>query len=99
MKEELNEIEKLIPQIPGFGECDEADTVEWFETDKHSRYESLDEDEIINLVQDEDDLLNEEEGVADESDKEERRPSDSIAFAAFEIAVSWYEKQKDSTSI
>mgnify|MGYP006965847406 CR=1 FL=1 len=81
-EEELSEIEKFIPQIPEPGECDEADIVEWFQIDKDSGYEILDEDEIVNLVQAEDNLLDEKEGAADESDEEERGPSDSAAFAA-----------------
>ena len=39
MEEELNETEKLIPQISGFSECDEAVIAEWLDTDKDPGYE------------------------------------------------------------
>ena len=42
---------------------------------KDPGYKILDEDKIVNLVLDEDDLRDEEEGAADESDEEERGPS------------------------
>jgi len=50
MEEELNETEKLIPQILGFGECDKADIAEWLDTDKDPGHKILDEDEIVHYT-------------------------------------------------
>lgn len=43
------------------------------------------------------DLMGGGKDAADESG-EERETSDSAAFVAFEIAISWCEKQRDSIS-
>lgn len=39
------------------------------------------------------------EGAADIFNEEERRPNDTAAFAALEIAISGYKNQQDSISI
>jgi hypothetical protein len=95
--DEVEEITSLFNEIPGFEQCETSDAREWLETDANDQgFQILNDQEITDTVK--------ESKVCDESDEEENDyasidegPSHAEAFKALETAMSWLEKQPEST--
>lgn len=98
----LKDINELMSNIPICQECDADDMKEWLTCDSNDQgFQIMSDDEIVdNILQANEQQEMQEDETEEHVDAEnDAGPSHVEAFQALEIALKWFEKQKESDTV